>query len=190
MGGNAFEDTEPLTGEEYEVIVKEIHDIICGICVRIEPYIPLPEKQVHGDIDFLLILKPNCTLRHVQQLLQIDNDRFTLNNNATANSVYRHKQVDFNVADNEHDFQLCRFYKSYGGIGAFLGLFLPSRFVKLNDSGLVCCAYHEHIKMEFLVCSDIEQILVFYGLDPATYFKGFSTRSALFSYLRGIRFLD
>lgn len=44
--------------------------------------------------------------------------------------------------------------------------------------------------MEFLVCSDIEQILVFYGLDPTVYFKGFSTRNALFSYLRGIRFLD
>lgn len=44
--------------------------------------------------------------------------------------------------------------------------------------------------MEFLVCSDIEQILVFYGLDPAVYFKGFASRNALFSYLRGIRFLD
>lgn len=144
---------------------------------------------MHGDIDFLIMLRPSHSLRDIQALLSIDNDHFNINNNSTANSVYRHKQVDFNVADNEHEFQLCRFYKSYGGIGAFLGLFLPSRFVKLNETGLVCCAYHEHLKMEFLVCSDIEQILVFYGLDPAVYFKGFSTRNALFSYLRGIRFL-
>lgn len=60
----------------------------------------MPEKQVHGDIDFLIMLKPNYSLRDIQALLQIDNDHFILNNNATANSVYRHKQVDFNLTDN------------------------------------------------------------------------------------------
>jgi len=42
------------------------------------------------------------------------------------------KQIDFNSVKNEHEFALCMFYKSYGGIGAFLGLFLPSKFIKLN----------------------------------------------------------
>jgi hypothetical protein len=77
----------------------------------------------------------------IQGLLKIESERFIKNNNHTANSVYRNKQVDFNVAANDHEFELCRFYKSYGGIGAFLGLFLPSKFVKLNETGLVCCAY-------------------------------------------------
>jgi hypothetical protein len=91
----------------------------------------------------------------------------------TANSVFRNKQVDFNVAADDAEFFRCRFYKSYGGIGAFLGLFLPSKFVKLNEDGLVCCAYHEHIKLEFLVCNNIAEILIFYGLDPARYEAGF-----------------
>lgn len=71
-----------------------------------------------------------------------------------------------------------------------LGLFLPSRFVKLNEDGLVCCAYQEHIKLEFLVCSNISEILIFYGLDPARYERGFKTRREVFEYLRGIRFLN
>ncbi len=108
----------------------------------------------------------------------------------TANSVYRKKQVDFNVAADEEEFIRCRFYKSYGGIGAFLGLFLPSKFVKLNEDGLICCAYHEHIKLEFLVCSNIHEILIFYGLDAAQYELGFKTRRELFAYLRNIRFLN
>ena len=57
---------------------------------------------MHGDIDFLIMLKPTHSLRDIQALLHIDNNRFTINNNNTANSVYRHKQVDFNLVDNEH----------------------------------------------------------------------------------------
>lgn len=55
---------------------------------------------MHGDIDFLIMLKPHYSLRDIQALLHIDNDRFIINNNATANSVYSHKQVDFNLTDN------------------------------------------------------------------------------------------
>jgi hypothetical protein len=71
MGGNAFEDTEPLTPSEYTEITAEIAAIIAPICLKLEPYIPLPEKEVHGDIDFLLILQPGRTLNDIQQLLQI-----------------------------------------------------------------------------------------------------------------------
>lgn len=95
------------------------------------------------------MLQPGRTLNDIQQMLQIEEGHYIKNNNMTANSVFRKKQVDFNVAANEEEFLRCRFYKSYGGIGAFLGLFLPSKFVKLNEEGLICCAYHEHIKLEF-----------------------------------------
>ena len=57
MGGNAFEDCEPLTNEEYQNIVQKITALIAPICLHLEPYIPLPEKPQHGDIDFLLVFK-------------------------------------------------------------------------------------------------------------------------------------
>ena len=44
MGGNAFEDLEKLTPEEYHLIMHRIKEILQPICIRIEPYIPLPEK--------------------------------------------------------------------------------------------------------------------------------------------------
>ena len=63
-----------------------------------EPYIPLPEKTVHGDIDFLLVLKPGYTLESVRDLLGIKKELFKINNNLTANSAYNKKQIDFNQA--------------------------------------------------------------------------------------------
>lgn len=63
------------------------------MCERIEPYIPLPEKDLHGDIDFLVILKPNYTPKDVIATLKLE--KYRLNNNETINSVYKNKQVDF-----------------------------------------------------------------------------------------------
>lgn len=41
---------------------------------------------------------------------------------------------------------MAKFYKSYSGIGAHLGLFLPSKEIKLSDAGLFALGYKEHIK--------------------------------------------
>ena len=41
---------------------------------------------------------------------------------------------------------MAKFYKSYSGIGAHLGLFLPSKEIKLSDVGLFALGYKEHIK--------------------------------------------
>ena len=190
MGGKAFDDLEPLSPAEYTEIVAKVTALIAPICTHLEPYIPLPEKTQHGDIDFLLVLKEGHTLGSIRDLLGIEKELFKINNNQTANSAYHKKQIDFNQAQDEHDFQMCRFYKSYGGIGAFLGLFLPSKWVKLNEQGIVGCAYHEHIKLEHLLCSDIDRILEFYGLNPQKYHQGFEDRASLFAFLRPNRFLD
>lgn len=97
MGGNAFEETQHLTPEEYQTIVCEIMSKVASLCVRIEPYIPLPEKEFHGDIDFLAILHHNASIKDIQIILGIEKQKFIINNNQTANSVYRNKQVDFNI---------------------------------------------------------------------------------------------
>jgi hypothetical protein len=57
---------------------------------------------MHGDIDFLLILRPHFTLKDIQERLEIPKDQFLKNNNETANSVYMKKQVDFNSVKDEH----------------------------------------------------------------------------------------
>lgn len=71
MGGNAFQDLEKLTPEEYESITKELLGVISPMCQRIEPYIPLPEKKVHGDIDFLILFKEGFNLKHIIEILKL-----------------------------------------------------------------------------------------------------------------------
>ena len=71
-----------------------------------------------------------------------------------------------------------------------LGLLLPSKWVKFSEDGLFCCSYQEHIKLEFNLCADIDQIMLFYGLNPAVYHKGFTNRRDLFNFLLQSRFLD
>ena len=104
MGGNAFEDLQKLTPEQYEKITKELLEIISPLCLKIEPYIPLPEKEFHGDIDFLILFKPGYKLENILELLKLTKEEYIINNNLTANTVYRKKQIDFNITLDEAEF--------------------------------------------------------------------------------------
>jgi len=42
---------------------------------------------------------------------------------------------------------LASFYKSYSGIGAFLGLFLPSKEIKVTPKGMIALGFHKHLKV-------------------------------------------
>ena len=88
-----------------------------------------------------------------------------MNNNHTINSVYKNKQVDFCFVGTDSEFEMKRFYKSYSGMGAFLGGFLPSKEIKLSDSGLYAMGYFKHIKFEFLITNSVPEIVKFYGMD-------------------------
>lgn len=48
---------------------------------------------MHGDIDFLVILKSGVKAKDIVGTLKIE--KFIINNNETVNSVYKNKQVDF-----------------------------------------------------------------------------------------------
>lgn len=50
--------------------------------------------------------------------------------------------------------------------------------------------FYKHLKIEFNVCDQVDEILKFYGLDVGRYREGFKTRKELFEYLRNVRFLD
>ena len=39
-----------------------------------------------------------------------------------------------------------KFYKSYSGLGAYLGSFISSKEIKLSDKGLFAMGYKDHIK--------------------------------------------
>ena len=74
-------------------------------------------------------------------------DQYKLNNNETVNSVYKNKQIDFCFVNNNKAFELASFYKSYSGIGAYLGVFLPSKEIKLTTQGLFALGFEKHLKL-------------------------------------------
>ena len=80
----------------------------------------------------MIIFKEGRTLKDIFELMKLTKEEYIINNNLTANVAYRKKQVDFNITADLAEFERCKFYKSYSGIGAFLGLLLPSKLVKLN----------------------------------------------------------
>ena len=75
---------------------------------------------------------------------------------------------------------MASFYKSYSGIGAYLGVFLSSKEVKVNTNGLISMGFHKHLKLEYVITDSPEEIIKFYGLDFEKYKQGFETRSELF----------
>lgn len=60
----------------------------------------------------------------------------------------------------------------------------------MSDSGLFALAYQEHIKYECLLSKSVNEILIFYGLDPEVYHNGFQDRKSLFEFMRKCRFND
>lgn len=59
----------------------------------------MPEKETHGDIDFLVILKENCTLSMLSYAI---NSNESIISRGTINCIYNKHQVDFkNVATDE-----------------------------------------------------------------------------------------
>lgn len=113
-----------------------------------------------------------------------------MNNNDTINSVYKNKQVDYCFVKTKKEFELMAFYKSYSGIGAYLGVFLPTKEIKVTPDGIVALGFEKHLKLEFVVCDDVKEILQFYGLDYERYREGFKARKDLYEFIRGVRFLD
>lgn len=82
------------------------------------------------------MLKVDNTTGDIIKTLKLE--QYKINSNNTINSVYRNKQVDFFVVSDDQEFALVQFYKSYSGFGAYLGLFLDSKEVKLSETGLYC----------------------------------------------------
>ncbi len=74
-------------------MTEEVIKLVEHLCLKIEPYIPLPEKESHGDIDFLIIMKEGRT--HEDLVNALKPETFSINKNDTSNTIYKKKQIDF-----------------------------------------------------------------------------------------------
>lgn len=51
------------------------------------------------------------------------------------------------------------FYKSYSGIGGYLGTFLDSKKVKMTVEGMIGVKNEGSFKLEFKICDDAKKLL-------------------------------
>ena len=105
-------------------------------------------------------------------------------------TVYKNKQVDFMFVNSLNEFDLVWFYKSYSGFGGYLGTFFPSKVIKVTHKGLYAPICYFHLKVELLLCDNVEKIMEFYGLDYYQHKKGYKTKKELYEFLRTAKFLD
>ena len=92
----------------------------------------------------------------------------------------QNKQVDFCIVECEQEYNTTLFYKAYGGIGGYLGMFISSKVAKLSTKGLFAVQHHGHIKHELLLTTDVREILEFYGMSYERYQAGFKRRRDFF----------
>lgn len=191
MGGDALTvPAKRLTNEEFEQVVREVLERVEKLCQRIQVYPPLPEKTSHGDVDFLVILRKEATEDSVVGLLECK-EHVKDSHGKTLNCEYKGYQVDFKFVDTDVDFEMAIFYKSYSGVGSYLGYLTHSETVSLSEKGLYAIRYiTPTIKHKYLVTNVPSEILHFYGVDPKRFNNGFERKEDLFRYLMGSRFFD
>ncbi|KAG7443038.1 uncharacterized protein BT62DRAFT_1078771 [Guyanagaster necrorhizus] len=202
MGGGAFTFIGPFPrlSRDLYAALKARHTAALGIvytqvCTPIEA----PEKQDHGDIDFLVyspeaLLPSHDTVKgllgaaHVLPMpgprtsnyaIAIPEDEF----NAQMHEGWY--QVDVHVCGSPEEFARVRFFHSYGDMGMILGLVARHSGLHLGVHGL---KYPNPPNPGIMLSTDFDVIADFIGCDMKRYEQGFTTKRALFEWVAKSRF--
>ncbi|SJL07540.1 uncharacterized protein ARMOST_10890 [Armillaria ostoyae] len=201
MGGSAFATIGPFPrlSRALYTVLKARHTASLGtvytqVCTPLEA----PEKQDHGDIDFL-VYSPEHLPSHdtVKELLgaahvlpmpgprtsnyaiPIPEDEF---NTQMHVGWY---QVDVHVCGSPEEFAGVRFFHSYGDMGMILGLVARHSGLHLGIHGL---KYPHPPNPGIMLSTDFNAIADFIGCDMKRYDQGFTTKRALFEWIAKSRF--
>ncbi|KAK0244184.1 hypothetical protein EDD85DRAFT_189743 [Armillaria nabsnona] len=201
MGGSAFATIGPfprLSRALYAVLkarhTASLSTVYTQVCTPLEA----PEKQDHGDIDFLVYSPENLpshdTVKellgaaHVMPMpgprtsnyaIPIPEDEF---NTQMHVGWY---QVDVHVCGSPEEFAGVRFFHSYGDMGMILGLVARHSGLHLGVHGL---KYPHPPNPGIMLSTDFNAIADFIGCDMKRYDQGFTTKRALFDWIAKSRF--
>ncbi|KAK0201738.1 hypothetical protein DFS33DRAFT_1015638 [Desarmillaria ectypa] len=202
MGGSAFTTIGPFPrlSRALYTVLKARHTATLGavysqVCTPLEA----PEKQDHGDIDFLVYSPEDHLPSHdtVKELLgavhvmpmpgprtsnyaiPIPEDEF---NTQLHMGWY---QVDVHVCGSPEEFARVRFFHSYGDMGMILGLVARHSGLHLGMHGL---KYPNPPNPGVMLSTDFNAIADFIGWNMTRYEQGFTTKRALFEWIAKSRF--
>lgn len=195
MGGAAHKDSCPqrVTSEErlecidfFQDRLEHVYDILTS------PW-PAPEKQNHGDVDLLVVLKPFVTLENVQIALKqigLHSKRhhsylFTM---YFKNGITKLIQVDFMIVE-KLLLPICQLMSSYGDVGMILGVCTKQLGYKLNNTkGLQYMPDKNYRSKVYPLSLSPQEITCKYlNLDYDQWLRGFTTEEEAFEWFVSMR---
>lgn len=202
MGGLAFADrynVVRLSPEIYAYLLERLQTLLSLYFEKVHSPIPAPEKDSHGDIDFLAA-EPKTKLSRDEFAKILGAVACQGNTPAENHFVIPHPdeiaafvQLDVRIVDLEN-FEWELMNTDYGDLWNMLGLMLSRVGLTSSNTGL-------YLRIAEIEASDRKgsRVLLtinpatglkFLGLDHQVYLNGFETREQLFRFAAGCRFFD
>ncbi|ESK95012.1 hypothetical protein Moror_14017 [Moniliophthora roreri MCA 2997] len=220
MGGSAFKFLPttafprlppPLYQSQKARFLRAIQGLYVHVLVPHEG----PEKESHGDIDFLVCtprdgndgavdvphqimqealgalhvvpMEGNRTSNFAVPIGQEDRHYFASSINSEDGPEDLYYQVDVHVCNDKEELERIFFFHSYGDLGMILGLLAQNVGLALGTNGL---KYPHPPHPTIVLSTSYDEIADFFGLDMGRWHAGFKTHPEIFDWVASSRFFD
>ncbi|KAK7056812.1 hypothetical protein VNI00_002529 [Paramarasmius palmivorus] len=220
MGGSAFKSLAStafprlppqLYHEQKARFTRVIQDHYVEVAVPSEA----PEKETHGDIDYLVCtprvptsgavnvphetikdalgaahvipMEGNRTSNFAVPISQAERQTSALSGDGDCEDDVKYYQVDIHVCNDSEELKRIFFFHSYGDLGMILGLVAQNVGLAWGTNGL---KYSHPPHPAIILCTSHDEIAAFFGLSMERWNAGFKTRAEVFEWVRTSRFFD
>lgn len=201
MGGNLFKETSRLSKQDYEIVVKDVLQLLKGVYKtpteifndNCKPVIAYAEKESFGDLDILI----NSSIFSKYNLLSyLKSANIPFNDSGDVLSFrYEYNtntffQVDVIYTKGKY-FLASYHYFSYNDLGNLLGRLTKTIGIKYGHKGLsLVVRDKEYVMGEIILSTDVNDMLDILGLDKETYNSGFSNLKEIFEFVISSKFFN
>jgi len=172
MGGNAIENAERMSKQEYINICKYLKSLDNTMMITYS----FDTKESYGDIDIIVINKIPI-VENVSQIVK--NGSLTSIGLIWNNKIH---QIDFTVTSKEKQ-EFLHTYLSYSIFGMCLGISLNKLNLQYGSEGLKLSFSNNKTNYYLLLSKDSESIFQFLELDLNRFHQGFKDSNELLDYI-------
>jgi hypothetical protein len=191
MGGNALKTVKTVRKSLIEYIkIKEHILTLLREHIVCENIIEAPEKDSFGDLDILYI--KNNDIDILKLLTDLFSPTETVKNSNIMSFDYDNFQIDLIETKTKEEFEMFKFYYSYGDLGCILGKTAHFYKLKFGATGLLmnidCSIDDEKLDIikfgkDILLTNVPKEICDFFGLYYQQWVDGFTTLKQLFDWI-------
>jgi len=187
MGGNALKncETRRVSAEEYEVISKEVVDLLNKLNdpeASITPIISYSSKPDFGDIDVLFEIRHGFSYTDLaSEISKAFNSKEIVPNGNCISAEYKGFHVDV-IKTPTPEFHTSVVYFAYNDLGNLMGRIAHKMGFKYGHRGLVYQfrTTEDHVFEEVIVSTNMSDIFKFMGYDFPQWERGFNTVEEIF----------